>query len=247
MSDSAAAAHQPVIVDFTWHDPARGAVTLVCRFALNGIRHMVEGHFRNQSEPWGRLLPGSLVSRLAAQADQGRGWTPSAEDFQAVAGGIIAAMRASCSRPLLCTCAELPLTNIKGGRRQPFPNARLIMKALFVLQSGAQVIVAIDRRCDRSSLALTGCFTTCYFPIRAGWRSPRRAYADVVEAFVKTSARHFHRTGARILPDPPDSRAVTHEGYEVERGGVELITPETWGFRPVDDGILVFHEVPRWS
>ena len=241
------APYEPIVVNFEWDDPLMGRVVLGCRFTLGGVRHVVEGHFRRCGEAWGRLLPRSLVDRLAAATELGQDWVLSGEDFRVIVEGIAAAVHVSCRRPLLCVVGETPLAVGDGGHQRPIRNAQTVAKAMFVLQSGATVFAATDRLPAANGARISGRFLSCYFSARNGWESPRRAYATAARGYVQRWAPHLHRSGARKLPSPLERAITSHDGKKVERSRFRFVTPATWGFRPADDGEIVFHEVPGWT
>jgi|GEM_PF-2272498 len=246
MPDVLSTMPDPVVVEICWHEPEIGETRLSCRFSVNGCRHVVDGHFRNPSESWGRVLPQSLVQRLASQARTGKGWLPTAEDLRAFADGVSAQMRASCERPMICLYAERALGHMRGGQRQKFSGGPPAQKIMFVLQSGAVAFVAVDGQ-PQPAMTLAGRFLSCYFPRAPGWRESHRAFAEAAQGFVRKWARHIHRSGKPRLPDPEVKVRSDHDGFEVERKQFRFVTPEAWGFRRESDGVFVFVGVPAWK
>jgi len=234
----------PIVVEISWTDEEGTAFNLACSFRFKNVRHAVTGHVGNASESWGRLLPGSVAGRLATAARGGQ--LPTAEDFGAFVEGVGKAMQTSGQRPLLCRYAEKTLGVMRGDQRKSFRGSTPITKVMLVLQSGGVAFVEID---GGEGQSLTGNFLTCYFPRprQPGWTSGKRAYAVSVEHFVMKWAPHMHRCGAQKIPSSNERVKCSSEGREVERSRFTFVTPESWGFRPADDGVLVFREAPAWQ
>jgi hypothetical protein len=240
-------APEPIVVPFEWEDASIGRVTLECRFTVEGMRHIVDGHFNSLSEPWDRLMPRELIDRLVLRSHDGALWIPSLEDFHAFVDRIAAAMSECCRRPMLCLCSERVLATRDNGGMRPARHSVAVATVVFVLRSGASVFVKVDQEPSGDCLQLSGRLASCYFPRGRAWESPRRAHAAIAWRIVSQWAEHSDRCGNRKLP-AVEERFFSDRGDKLmERRGIRFFSPATWGFRPSADSVLVFQGVPSWK
>jgi len=119
-------------------------------------------------------------------------------------------------------------------------NLKAREKILFILPAGAVAFLGVDRPWAEGTLSAV--FLTAFFPRQAAWVVPKRAAATNVERYILRWAERPHRSGGRLLPEPPegvreedqDTGAVTQREY------FRFITPETWGFEVQSDGCAVW-------
>lgn len=247
MTPTSHAKPEPIVVPLAWEDPWIGRVELECGFSIEGLRHVVSGHFDSLSEPWDRLMPRELIDRLVLRSNEGTYWVPEVDDFRAFVDLLAAAMRECCRRPMLCVCSERVLATRRDGILRPEWGAAAVPTVVFVLRSGASVFVKLDRDPTDDCLHVSGWLASCYFVRRGAWESPRRAHAATACRFVSQWAEHRDRAGRRRLPAAGE-RVISERGHKMmERTKIRFVTPETWGFVPSGDDQFVFQGVPSWK
>lgn len=247
MTPAPSTAPEPIVVPFEWEDASIGRVALDCRFTVKGMRHVVDGHLNSLSEPWDRLMPRELIDRLILLSHGGDLWIPSPEDFCAFVDRIAAAMRECCRRPMLCLCSERVLATRNNGGMRLERQSVAVATVVFVLRSGASVFVKVDQEPSADCLRVSGRLASCYFPRGRAWESPRRAHAAIAWRFVSQWAEHSDRCGNRKLP-AVEERFLSNRGDKMmERRGIRFVTPNTWGFGPSADNVVVFQGVPSWK
>ena len=187
-------------------------------------------------EPWGRLLDGRLVDRLADAARRGR--TPAASDCHEFVAALAPTLRECCDRPLLCRFHEttLPVHGAPGDAAAARGLYATDESILFILSSGA---VAFARQVPAAVPDLVvSVLVTAYFPRQAGWVVAKRAAAASAERYVQRWSQTTHRSGGRLLPEPSEVVLDVSEdtGVPKMQGRFRFISPESWGFRRHADG-----------
>jgi hypothetical protein len=232
---------EPMSIRLSWREhEADPPLAATCWFEEWPIRHVVVKHVAS-TEPWGRILGGGLVQRLADATRHGG--MPAPGDCRDFIAAMTRQLEASCSRPILCRFREVePSFFSEPGRPQwGASSADSWEKILFVLPAGA---VAFARLMpsgvpDVAQLVLL----TAFFPGQTnGWVAPSRAAAGAAARYVQRWAQDLHHTGGRLKPEHADWVPEQDEstGTATLRGRFRFITLKNWGFQPHQDGQLVW-------
>jgi len=220
-------------IDLAWQE-GDIRVESLCWFELEAIRHAVHKHFAG-SEPWGRLLEGPLVRRLADAARQGV--TPAAADCRAFVAAIAPKLHDSCARPLLCRFRETKLPWHETSQRAESIRSwhEKDEYILFILPTGA---VVFAREVAAPQPDVVNCVAlTAFFPRQACWVVPKRGAQASVARYVQRWALQLHHSGGRLMPAFLDVVPGISEttGAAALQGRIRFISPETWGFKRLAD------------
>lgn len=227
-------------VELRWsEEPASRAVTATCWFEREPLWHMLTKHVCG-SEPWSRILNGTLLQRLTREVAAGRRLSPS--DIEELVESLAVQLKAACGKPLLCRSQEVPLPAL-GSAIPPglTPNYfERTDKILILLSSGAVAFLRFVASPFEENLSMV--FLTAFFPRQATWVVPARATAASASRYIQRWATFEHTTGGRLLPEPGDRLDEVDDatGSVVQRRLIRFITPENWGFRRLADGEWVW-------